>query len=243
MDKGSSMFANKRPIRRMPTHRSAPSAPYVDAPNAGRVLVAISSCELYENNGYNQSLRDTWLPILQQYGWDYKFFHGKKGTTRGDIVALDCEDPYFDLTSKTKKKLEWSYQHGYDFTFCCFPDTYPCVERLVKCGYENFDYFGNVFQHAGGTPFCQGGAGYFLSRKANFIITTDFRNYPNEDCFVGDLLNRSDIKRGDCKAFCYAGPGPLRSNDTVTNHLSTQDGGFTGAAVLREHSNWKDSWV
>jgi hypothetical protein len=207
-----------------------------------RLLVAISSCQAYENSGLNAPLRETWLKDLTRLGIDYKFFHGRGATPKDDVVLVDCDDGYWDLTSKTKLKIKWSLDNGYDYVFMCFPDTYVCASRLLTSGFEQFDYFGCVHQHPGGSPYCQGGPGYFLSRKACEVLDKKESNYPNEDCWVGDQLhNNYEIHRGDSKAFSYCGPGPLKTNHTITNHLSTQPGGYVGTNVFSEHKLWLES--
>lgn len=206
-----------------------------------RTLIAISSCQYFENAGLNQCLRDTWLPDAVALDMDYKFFHGIGAAERDDVVVVPVDDGLGGLAEKAKAKARWALDQGYDFMFSCFPDTYVCPERLALCGYEKFDYFGNVYQHPGGGPFCQGGPGYMLSRKACEFIADCPHSYLNDDCFIGDVLNREDILRGDCREFAYVGPGPLRTNGTITNHLSTQPGGYTAEGLHAEHRRWKDS--
>ena len=208
-----------------------------------RLLVAISGCEVYEVSGFQQPMRDTWLKDAIALGIDYKFFHGRGGKEREDVVLVDCCDEYYDLTTKTKLKCRWAVDHGYDFIFLCFPDTYACPERLLTCGFEQYDYFGDLLYHANG-EYCQGGQGYFLSKRAADYIASDPRNYPNEDCFVGDLMReRQDLKRGDSRYFYYAGiypsGGPLATNKVVSTHLSTDTpDGYRPKYMYRRHDLW-----
>jgi hypothetical protein len=206
-------------------------------------LIAISSCEYFENNGLNEPLRQTWLPDAVRLGIDYKFFHGQGSTPKEDVVVLQVEDRLFGLTEKAKAKAEWAVKNGYDFMFSCFPDTYTCPERLLKSGFENYDYFGNVNQHPGGMPYCQGGPGYVLSNRACERIYKHPTSYLNDDCWVGDVLSGADVLRGDCKDFTNCGPGPMKGNTSITNHLSTQPGHYKADSVYAEHRQWKDSWL
>lgn len=207
-----------------------------------KLLVSISSCQYFEKTGLNQPLRDTWLPELTKMGVDYKFFHGYGATPKDDIVVLPVVDELYGLTEKAKAKAKWAVESGYDYVFSCFPDTYVRPERLLSCGFENFDYMGNVHQFPDSpAPFCQGGPGYFLSRKACEIIFSSPLNYLNDDCFIGDLLHRDDIKLADHRGFTAFGPGPTRSNSSITNHLSTQPGGYVANSVPDEHKRWLES--
>ena len=204
-----------------------------------RILVALSSCQAYERDGRNQSVRDTWLRDLPE-GWDYKFFHGQGSSHGQDIVNVNCDDGMNDLTYKTQGKLRWAVEHGYDFVFCCFPDTYACVERLVTCGFESADYFGTVYCHKDGIPYCQGGAGCFVSRKAcEAFISSQIPHYVAEDCILGNVLMTHNIRPTHCHDFHQSGEGPLKRNSTITSHLSNRAGGFTAAAMHAENKNWR----
>lgn len=228
-----------RPLRREPQPRFEPVLFEPKDPSAD-VLIALSSCQAYEDNGWNQALRETWLPDLQKHGWEYRFFHGRDAKPGKDIVIVDSHDGYFDLTTKTKEKCRWALTQGFNYIFMCFPDTYVCVERLVNCGFREFDYYGRVHQHPGGQPYCQGGPGYFLNREAAQIVRNDPRNYPNEDCYVGDILS-GRVKMGCNEDFKHLGPGPLVTNTSITNHLSTQPNGFSGQVLRLEHRDWLNS--
>lgn len=203
-----------------------------------KILISISSCESFERNGLNQTLRDTWLPEAVNLGIDYKFFHGRGSTPKSDVVVLPVVDQLYGLTEKAKEKARWAVESGYDFVFSCFPDTYTRPERLLTCGFERFDYIGNVYQFPDSAPFCQGGPGYFLSKKACALIFNNPLNYLNDDCFIGDTLNVGEILRSNHAGFTAFGPGPLRSNSSITNHLSTQPGGHTLSSVPEEHRKW-----
>lgn len=207
-----------------------------------KLLIAISSCQLYEDNGFNAPLRETWLPDAVKLGIDYKFFHGRGAAVKDDVIVVDCDDGYWDLTSKLIAKAKYTVENGYDYMFACLADCYACPERLLSCGFEQFDYFGDVYQHPGGSPYCQGGPGCFYSKKACLYLTESTTNYPNEDCWAGDVLNgHSDIVKGSSKNFAYCGPTPLKHNVIITNHLSTQPGGYIGSNMLNEHKMWLDS--
>ena len=206
-----------------------------------KLLISISSCEYFEKNGLNQPLRDTWLKEAVELGMEYRFFHGQGATPKDDVVVLPVVDELYGLTEKAKAKAKWAYDSGYEHVFSCFPDTYTRPERLLQCVYDGVDYLGNVYQFPDSAPFCQGGPGYVLSRKACEAIFRNPLSYLNDDCFIGDTLQRSGAVRVHHAGFTSFGPGPLRSNSTVTNHLSTQPGGYTVNSVKDEHRRWLES--
>jgi hypothetical protein len=189
-------------------------------------------------------MRDTWLPEAVRLGIDYKFFHGVGAKRKDDVVIVNANDGYYDLTSKTKEKVKWALVQGYDYMFSCLADCYAVPERLLSSGFEKYDYFGDVFCHPNGNPYCQGGPGYFLSKKAMEILNDDPTNYPNEDCWVGDVLCRHpEIKREDSKDFVWCGhiddAGPTKNNTHITAHLSNAGGGYRPELMYAKHEQWK----
>jgi len=205
-----------------------------------KVLVALSSCQAYEDSGLNQPLRDTWLPDLST-GWDYKFFHGRNSQPREDVINISCPDEYFALTDKTKLKLRWALEHDYDYVFACFPDLYARPERLRDCGFGNYPYYGTTAHNCPGRAYCQGGPGYFLSASAAKLVVDSPESYSNEDCFVADIMRQNGIAPQHDDRFRYLGPGPLKTNDIVSNHLSPIPGGYTADVMYGEHRRWLSS--
>jgi hypothetical protein len=210
-----------------------------------RTLIAISSCQLYEDKGWHDVMRQTWLAEATKLGMDYKFFFGRGAKGRDDVVVVDCHDDYFDLTTKLKQKLKWVEFQGYDFVFLCLADCYASATRLAQSGFQNYDYFGDVYCHPGGTPYCQGGPGFFLSRKTVSFLNNCSSNYPNEDCWVGDQLYGKDFVVRDSKDFVWCGHlpgmGPAKSNTHITAHLSNADGGYRPELMWEKHKQWVTS--
>src|ERR1700679_1907986 len=111
-------------------------------------LIAISSCGDFESNGNNQAMRDTWLKDVRansEAELQYKFFFGEGQNApqlEDSILLPDVPDDYGHLTYKTRASLRWAYEHGYEFVFRCFPDTYVRVDRLLQCAFTAVDYWG-----------------------------------------------------------------------------------------------------
>jgi hypothetical protein len=215
-----------------------------------KILIAISSCDSYERSGINQSQRDTWLPDAVALGMDYKFFHGLGAEPKDDVVLLDVDDLPGGLTDKLKAKVRYAFARGYDFVFACFPDTYAVPSRLLASSFDQYDYFGDVWKGAGATDsfYCHGGAGYFLSRKSCEIISKNETSYPNDDCWVGDVLSRPDVSMACCRDFRQFAGSPYKSNSVATSHLSdgshhkdVEDYKYEADYMYREHQQWLDS--
>jgi hypothetical protein len=206
-----------------------------------RVLIAISSCETFERSGLNSPLRETWLPNLSKFGCDYRFFHGSGSSQKNDVVILNVVDEMYGLTEKLKAKCRWAVERGYEYMFSAFPDTYTCPEKLIEVINTCPDYLGSVHQFPGSVPFVQGGPGVILSRKSCEILSNDPSSYLNDDCWAADVLSKHRINAVHHPGFTAFGPGPLRNNSSITNHLSTQPCGYTGDNLREEHKRWLES--
>lgn len=217
-----------------------------------KLLVAMSSCQLFEDNGSNQTARECWLSDLAAYGMDYKFFHGQQAVERNDVVVLDVPDDYGHLTYKTRANRKWAMDNGYEFVFQCFPDTYCRPERLAICDFRDFDYYGDFRgETAGPDNYCSGGPGYWTSHRVNeFLarapITGVWRDEITpyaEDLWVGKILasyrqlrfryshNGNFVNRGT------RGDGPLKSNAVISTHLSCPDR-YYPERMRSKHREW-----
>jgi hypothetical protein len=241
-----------------------------------KLLVAVISCDYYETSGLNKPIRETWLPDAVKAGMDYKFFHGTvekapdKATRRplrtpktapeSDIVVLKVPDDYGNIALKTREAHRWAYNRGYDFVFQCFPDTYVCVERLLRCGFENADYLGSFWPGY----FAVGGQGHWLSRKAiSYIMdaTVDWRvgpwhknwcaeNQGAEDVWIGmTLKDKTDIIKVHSRDMIYEGrkvDGPLMGNTVISSHLSDSEvdvhGGYKPEYMYEKHQAYLNSF-
>ena len=163
-----------------------------------RVLIAISSCEAYEQSSLNQPLRDTWLPEAVALGFDYKFFHGRGATPKDDTVVVNVDDGYDGLCEKYKEKIKWALRNNYSHIFTCLAEVYACPSRLLSSGFEQYDYFGGFCCTAPYGKYCQGGAGYFLNRKSceRLIADKDTPCVPtkaSDDTWTGHVLRKAGI--------------------------------------------------
>lgn len=183
------------------------------------VLIAVSSCQSWEDRGHNQDIRDTWIKDIPP-NVDFKFFHGRESTTDlPDVVNLPCPDDYLGLGLKTQEIYRWAFEKNYSFVFKCFSDTFVDVKRLLTSGYENYDYMGYIHD-APGTPhapygFCGGGEGFWLSRKAYTIITIAEADDPREDFWVGELMGKCGIHM----------TGHPEYGKSITRHGTLETGG------------------
>lgn len=204
-------------------------------------FVGISTCQRFEENGWNQAQRDTWLQDLKEHQIDYKFFVGQGGQEKEDVVVLPCQDDYFSLVRKTLEKYRWVLSKEYDQMFHCYHDTYANAERLCNVMDDKYDYFGDYFHVDSRQPWhhesygshCQSGAGAFLSKKAIQYAVEEFPDLIaqnpqiwEEDLWTGIILRRhEDVQVGATKFMpCNLTThdlGPRWGNKIISVHLST----------------------
>jgi len=190
-----------------------------------RPIILISSCKRDVENGYNQSIRDTWGA---NSAIDFKFFLGRGNTVKHpDEVLLDVPDDYYSLPAKTQESIRWALEHGYTNCFRSFTDTFIDTKRLLETDYNRASYIGNT-SNAPGFVFCHGGPGYWLRKDAmeivvNTIITP---NWNFEDQWVGRVLLDNSITAVHDNKYSM-GLSYRRhdrrisyTNDVITEHLS-----------------------
>lgn len=172
-----------------------------------KLLIAVKSCMRDWMAGHHEVIRKTWGQDAYPLA-DLQFFYGDgAGWMLGsdfDEQHLQVPDNYLSLPYKTKAICSWSLIREYDYTFLCDTDTYTIPSKLVRSGFEKYDYSGRFGrQPAVGTtfhyrdqygdyplchPWASGGVGYFLSKKAAEVIAINTPNVWAEDMFVGQCI-------------------------------------------------------
>lgn len=236
-----------------------------------KFLIAISSCWDFEKNGNNNALRETWLPDVASFpDLDYRFFVGfgqgaESAELPNDVVLLpDVPDDYGHLTYKTQASLRWAHAQGYSHVFRCFPDTYVRIDRLMACGFRDFDCWGdfrgdpstNEVSHQRAQNYASGGPGYWLIRRAFELLLEapvtgvwrdDITPYA-EDLWVGNILGlHLDLNLryfDDTKRFINRGSHhwPTPENDFISSHLSCPDR-YDKAMMYAAHAPWAERRV
>lgn len=165
------------------------------------LLIAVKSCVRDMNEGFHEAIRKTWGQNL-----DVEFFVGNGGLTQvDDEVRVDAPDDYMGLPLKTQGICKYFVQTGFDHVFLCDNDTIVKPDLLLDLDYQRWDYAGHFskgqaevktrFTYAdhhgryyGCYPWCSGGVGYFLSRRAAKIVAETEPKVWAEDMYVGQVL-------------------------------------------------------
>ena len=173
-----------------------------------RVLIAIHGAHSQPER--MQAQRETWLKDLK--GADYRYFLGLVDDLTEwdstDVVYINSPDgPVWQgphrtwvLNRKTEALVRYALTRGYDYVFKCDDDTWVHVDRLLDSGFEEHDYAGSMDRHydfALGRSYewAQGGAGYWLSRRAMEVVAANgLHRARAEDFAVGQLLAANGIR-------------------------------------------------
>jgi hypothetical protein len=177
-----------------------------------------------------EAQRDTWLRDLQ--GEDYKFFVGDPAVEAEDIVHVPYADgPVWEghrrtlvLNRKAEALIRHAIENDCDYVFKCDDDTYIRVPELLASGFEQYDYSGFTEPHwtvrTGQYRWAQGGAGYWLSRKAMEIVAANGLHLARaEDFAVGELLAQHGITPHHDQR--YNAASKPKSEDWITLHRVT----------------------
>jgi hypothetical protein len=161
-----------------------------------KILIAIVTCHAFAGSRA-AAQQATWARDV--VGADVRFFLGGDAHPPigllSDVVWLQgVDDSYKGLPAKVKAMHIWALGQGYDFVFKCDDDTYVQPERLLRSGFEHWDYCGRLRGPSGGFPApYASGFGYWLSRKAMQIMvdapltidTAEDRHCGNTLCAAG----------------------------------------------------------
>ena len=197
-------------------------------PQAGkRIVIGIISAQCLEER--REQCRQTWILDLAAYSdIDHVFVIGSTDIAApervDDVLHVPCPDDYDSLPQKVGWLAAWASETcGASYLFKCDDDTYVSVHRLAALELWDRDYVGS--ENRG---YAQGGAGYFLSRRAAEIVARDLRRFKTgyEDELVGRVLAEAGIplsKDWRFRMFCPPIDRPVPGNMIVTTHACRDD--------------------
>jgi hypothetical protein len=205
-----------------------------------KIFLGIESCDVDRRT--HQQIRETWLagcPI------DYKFFLTRAPIDQrlDELVFPGTADGRSRLLQKFSREADYVLANGYDYFFRCQVDTYVHIPRLLRSGFEQYDYLG---YGQGGWPLCApfyyGGSGFWLSRKALLCLQETLKEpawiKKVENCVddtgIGIILEKHGIERiSNQEHYRDHRPGPGPDNNCITFHESRFD--IKDAHNLRKH--------
>lgn len=192
-----------------------------------KILIAIHGA--HSQPEQMQAQRETWLRNLP---CDYRYFLGTPARFDPDVEYVDFADGpvwkgpgrTWTLNRKTEAAVTYALAHGYDYVFKCDDDTFVRPDRLLGSGFEKHDYSGTTEAHSarpiGVYRWAQGGAGYWLSRRAMEIVSArGLHLSPAEDICVGQLLANHGIEpHHDARYLSAATSADYSRPDAITFH-------------------------
>jgi hypothetical protein len=177
-----------------------------------------------KTDGRIAAQRETWIKDIAPFSSyvDFKYFYGNptrngnvggeweskeraKPTSKGDEIVLDCPDDYEGLPHKIQAIYKYALDNGYDYVLKVDDDTWVYVDRMMRCGFENYDQmgYGNC-THKSTSCRCYitGGAGYWISQKAMRMVVNAPVTSWAEDLWVGSVLRKDpSIKKQQHNGF------------------------------------------
>jgi hypothetical protein len=139
----------------------------------------------------------SWAALAKINVWKNNLHNEELGlpeglTLKDDEICLNVPDGYKYLPFKTKESLIYAAEKGYDYVFRVFTDTYVHVNRLVRSGFEHYDYVGSLVDNDLG-KYAGGGCGYWLSEKAYKLVLTEPITCWAEDAWIGGIMVKNEI--------------------------------------------------
>jgi hypothetical protein len=183
-----------------------------------KILFAVISYQGDADNSNNQLIRETWGKDI--VGADLQFFIGRRSSTfvpQTDERLVDfqksrsCQHAWWESHKnccvdfwqvQVRSILEWSLIRDYDFTYLCSTDTFIIPRKLMKTGFENYDYSGyfvpeqlplgvqstwDIYDEKR-YAWADVGNGLFLSKKAAGLVLREKPNYQYTDQHIAQHL-------------------------------------------------------
>lgn len=194
-------------------------------------VILIISCQRDRDRAYNAAIRNTWGKRSEI---PYVFFIGYTpcSVCLADEELVSVPDDRQHLTYKRQASIRWALDQDYTHFFCAFTDTYINTKRLKNSCFENHDYTGQAFSSSviQCAPFCDGGCGYWLSRKAGELVSASpiesAHDGEYEDSWIGSILEKRgivpfhDTRYSMGESWGNTQQPVLASNQNITCHLS-----------------------
>ena len=185
-----------------------------------KFALAIKSCQKYLDR--QQACVDTWLKYVDE---DFFFVVGGPQTANLDTLhVLGASDAFQDIAPKVWTACVAALNDNVTNLVITDDDTYLCWPRLLKSGFEKFDYLGFVRNYD--TPPYMQGSCFCLSERAMDIILKNKRYMVNgvpDDVATGRCLY-GQIPFTHEHRFAIGEPYPSRlrwpqaSNDIIAAH-------------------------
>lgn len=152
-----------------------------------KILLGLLSAHHPSRWGYRARAREQFLknsPLPHVFVLGNPFSPNmEENDTHKDILFAKCDDRKESMVLKNQALFRYALENGFDYCFRACDDTWIFPERILKAGFEEFDYAGQMpckFS-LGGTfkiwmryfDYMHGGTGIWLSRKSMEMLVKD----------------------------------------------------------------------
>lgn len=131
-----------------------------------------------------------------------------------EVVLVNTPDDYGHHAHKTRNKIRWAIDKGYDYILTCNDDLYLDVDRFMNSDFKDYDFLG---RRATDT-FIHGGPGICLSRKsAEILASSPINTYGGDGFMAQSLVGKVNTHFDD--RYTEWPDVPKRDNDKLASHL------------------------
>lgn len=213
-----------------------------------KFLIAISSCQDDMNHGDHGVIAETWGGVADRVDVPYIINVGgfPAHVSSGHEHLTAITDNWNSLPEKTLWNCQYALDHGFDFMFQGFRDTYISIPRLVAefPNIQDQDVVGNFYFHNAYEGYPCGGSGYWMS--ADFmrkLIDAGTGGATSEDIMVGGVMKKHGIVGYHDSRYdhCSMRGGVSLHNSNISNHLWTNFNSYF-QRMLDIH-NWNQDWL
>lgn len=147
-----------------------------------------------------------------------------------DTIHCKVSDEFENIAPKISIACEYALNEKITNLFVCDDDTYAVFSRLMKSGFEKFDYIGHLrtdgIDYNDNVPYAQGSAYWLSARSMEEVVKRRdiMKNGIIDDGAVGKSLHGKVPFNHDTR-YCV-GPvpfQPLAENDLITTHKCLPD--------------------
>ena len=131
-----------------------------------------------------------------------------------EVVLANTPDDYGHHAYKTRNKIKWALDRGYDYVVTGNDDMYLCADRFMNSDFREHDFTGRKSTDT----FIHGGPGICLSRKAAEILVSSPVNTHGGDGYMAQSLV-GKIKLHFDDRYTEWADVPRPDNDKITSHL------------------------
>jgi hypothetical protein len=131
-----------------------------------------------------------------------------------EVVLSNTPDDYGHHAYKTRNKLRWAVENGYEYVLTCNDDLYLDIDRFMNSDFREHDFTGR----RSSDTFIHGGPGICLSKKSvEILATSPINTYGGDGFMAQSLVGKVRLHFDD--RYTEWPDVPRHDNDKFASHL------------------------